>query len=251
MPDPVTLIQTSDLHGKFPDESANRIRAERDASPNPLLVDSGDAAGAGNLGLRPHEPAFEVLGSLGYAAMALGNREAHLWQSVLEKKLAPLRLPVLCANLRCARPPGPVRPSLLVARGGARIAFFGLTVPMITGAMWCRHLTDLLFEDPTATARALVPQLRAGADLVVLLSHLGLKEDLRLAARVPGIDLILGGHSHIETHSPERANGTLVLQPGGWGRFFTRVDVGWEGRRPQLAGRLLTLSPHDTAPPAA
>lgn len=240
----VTLLQTSDLHGKLPPESAARLAALRHERAVDFLVDSGDVVGAGNLGVRPHEPIWEAFNSLEYTAMAVGNREAHLWRSVMATKIAPARCPVLCANLEVRAGPNPTLSHIVApAADGTRVAFFGLTIPMITRAMWARHISDLLFAPPLQTAEELAPSLRAEADLVVLLSHLGLREDRRLAERVPGIDVILGGHSHIDLHKPERIGGTAIFQPGGFGRYATLVtcERGDEGGPWRIEGHLEPL----------
>ncbi|MBW3622083.1 MAG: metallophosphoesterase [Armatimonadetes bacterium] len=227
----VTLLQTSDLHGKLPPESAARLASLKAEAGVDFLVDSGDVVGAGNLGYRPHEPVWETFNPLGYTAMAVGNRDAHLWRSVFEKKVAPAACPVLCANLEVRAGRNPTRSHLIRETAeGVRVAFFGLTVPMITREMGSRHLSDLLFHPPRDVAKEWVPRLRKEADLVVLLSHLGLREDHRLAKAVPGIDLILGGHSHIELHRPDREGETAICQPGGFGRYATLVRCDREGR---------------------
>lgn len=221
----VSLLQTSDLHGRLPRESAERLAALRRSEDVDFLVDSGDVVGAGNLGYRPDEPIWETFNALGYAAMAVGNREAHLWRSVFAAKIAPANCPVLCANLEVLSGPSPVRAHLIrETEAGVKVAFLGLTVPMITKKMRVSAMSDLLFHPPIETARAWVPRLRRDADLVILLSHLGLREDKKLAAAVPGIDAILGGHSHIDLHQPERVGETAIFQPGGFGRYASLVN---------------------------
>ncbi|HEY3282595.1 MAG TPA: metallophosphoesterase [Armatimonadota bacterium] len=223
---PVTLLHTSDLHGRLTPGAEERLAGLLKEHPSALLFDSGDACGAGNLGYRPHEPSLEALSRLGCRAMAAGNREAHLWRVVMEKKLAAARFPVLCANLTCRSGPSPCHSCVTVdTSGGARLGVFGLTVPMITRTMFSRHLSDLLFEDPIATARELVPRLRQEHDALVLLSHLGLKRDREIAEAVPGIDVILGGHSHVELQVPERVGDTALFQPGAHGLWASLVTM--------------------------
>jgi 2',3'-cyclic-nucleotide 2'-phosphodiesterase (5'-nucleotidase family) len=229
----VVLLQTSDLHGKLPASSASRLAALKEEENVDFLVDSGDVVGAGNLGIRPNEPIWDTFNPLGYTAMAVGNREAHVWRSAFAQKIAPARCPVLCANLEVRSGPPLTQTHLIrAAKDGTTVAFFGLTVPMITREMWSRCLSDLLFHPPRPVAEEWVPRLRAEADLVVLLSHLGLREDRHLAETVPGIDVILGGHSHIDLHKPERVGQTAIFQPGGFGKYASlvgcvREDDGW------------------------
>jgi 2',3'-cyclic-nucleotide 2'-phosphodiesterase (5'-nucleotidase family) len=220
----VILLQTSDLHGKLPKASAARLQSLKEEAGVDFLVDSGDVVGAGNLGVRPSEPIWETFNGLSYTAMAVGNREAHVWRSAFAQKIAPANCPVLCANLEVRSGPNPTRAHLIApAKDGTKVAFFGLTTPMITREMWSSSLSDLLFRPPRQVAEEWIPCLRAEADLVILLSHLGLREDRKLAEAVPGIDVILGGHSHIDLHKPERIGETAIFQPGGFGKYASLV----------------------------
>jgi 2',3'-cyclic-nucleotide 2'-phosphodiesterase (5'-nucleotidase family) len=94
--------------------------------------------------------------------------------------------------------------------------------------------------DPVAVAAALVPELRRDADVMIVLSHAGLDDDRRMAARVPGIDVIVGGHSHtlleapVVVLNPANANGyrgTAIVQAGSKGRWLGRTTVHFEGPR--------------------
>src|SRR5205085_2533483 len=95
---------------------------------------------------------------------------------------------------------------------------------------------DLKMEPPIETARRLVPELRKQADLVIAVTHIGVIEDRQLAAEVPGIDIIVGGHSHTllpqplliphlrsgDTHS---VNGTIIVQDFQWAGTLGRLDL--------------------------
>jgi 2',3'-cyclic-nucleotide 2'-phosphodiesterase (5'-nucleotidase family) len=127
-----------------------------------------------------------------------------------------------------------------------RVVVFGLTVPMITERMTVRHASPYVFDDPLVTAARFVPQLHNAyrPDLLVVLSHIGIGQDRKLAETVPGIDLIIGGHTHDVLECGERVGDTLLVQAGSHGRFWGRVDVlpaSDTSSRPQLAASLLPL----------
>ncbi|GMA57881.1 2',3'-cyclic-nucleotide 2'-phosphodiesterase (5'-nucleotidase family) [Alicyclobacillus sacchari] len=113
---------------------------------------------------------------------------------------------------------------------GVRIGTFGLTPKY-----------DLPYEmlqvrplDPFACARTAVASLRsAGANIIVCLSHLGLRDDRRLAATVPGIDAILGGHSHESMPKAEYVEKTAIFQPGKHASAFGHTVIEWDGERVQ------------------
>jgi 2',3'-cyclic-nucleotide 2'-phosphodiesterase (5'-nucleotidase family) len=133
-----------------------------------------------------------------------------------------------------ARPgvPVPTRRWLTLERAGVRIALIGLSVPMFTRGMWSQVLCDYLYEDPVVTARALVRELRPQYDLLVALTHLGLREDQALAASVPEIDVVIGGHSHSDLEKPVWVGRTPILHTTAYaasvGRACLERDAeGW------------------------
>ena len=219
------LIHTNDFHHRLTDEGIARLQetlSDRTAPPT-LYLDAGDAVKAGNVGVSPlGEPTLRAMTALGCAAMTLGNREFHVSRPLFAKKIADAGFPVLSANLRSKTPGGSVPTVASVVRevGGVRVGVFGLTVPMVTERMAARHLSDFLFDDPISTAKLQVADLRERAEIVILLSHLGLRTDERLAETVDGIDLIVGGHSHVVLAEPKLIGKTSIVQAGCHARWF-------------------------------
>jgi len=243
------ILHTNDFHNGLTDAGAARLRAAIDGLNGApyLLLDAGDAVRAGNVGVSLlGEPILDRMSALGYHAMTMGNREFHFLHGALEAKIRQARFPVLCANVR-ARKEGeaslPVMPSVAFAVGGRRVVVFGLTVPMITARMRVAAVSAFLFDDPVATAGRLVPELRPDADLLVALTHIGLREDERLARSVPGIDLIIGGHSHNKLPEPQMVEGTPIVQAGWHAHLYGHVTVapGENGAPPGIAGALHPL----------
>jgi 2',3'-cyclic-nucleotide 2'-phosphodiesterase (5'-nucleotidase family) len=136
----------------------------------------------------------------------------------------------------------------------SRIAFFGLMTRDLTSIVSTRPNAGVAVGDPVAIAKALVPKLRREADVVVCLSHMGLDADRELAERVPGIDVIIGGHSHIALKRPILVNngtpngyhGTVIAQAGSRGEYLGRTVLYTENDRPvRFAGKLLSVRPAD------
>jgi 5'-nucleotidase len=88
------------------------------------------------------------------------------------------------------------------------------------------EMFGLHMPDFVAVARELVRTLRAeGAAPIALLSHLGLNDDRKVAASVPGLDLIIGGHSHSLLPEGEMVNGVLIAQAGNYAEGVGRVEL--------------------------
>ena len=240
-----TILHTSDFHNRLTPAKAQHLARLKAEAPDALLLDSGDAIGAGNLGFRPRgEPALRLMTEAGYDAMAMGNRESHPTRAVLERKLADAGFPVLAANLMAKRQPLPEKVrSHIIKRlpNGLRVAVVGLAPQITRPDSWWGRVTDYVFADPEKTAAGLVRKLRPEADLVILLTHLGPGWDRRLAA-VPGVDLVLGGHGHVEIMPPEQVGAAYVAHPGAYAEAVARiaVEVG-DGKVERVAGELIAL----------
>lgn len=150
------------------------------------------------------------------------------------------------------------RPYSIRRVGGWNVALFGLTTSDITHIVSVRPNGGVAVANPETVAEQLVPELRRQADLVICISHIGIVADRALAERVPGIDLIVGGHSHtrldvpvlVRNSTPNGYHGTVIAQAGAWGEFVGRVALYMEGRRPiGYAGRLIPVRVSDGVDP--
>ena len=90
------------------------------------------------------------------------------------------------------------------------------------------------FLNEAATLRALLPEVRRRADVVVLLTHCGLEEDRELARQFPEVPLILGGHSHTLLRRSVQVGGTHIVQSGSRGTAVSVVRVQLIASPPQL-----------------
>ena len=238
------ILHTNDFHAHLTEAGAARLRAAvagLNGEPY-LLLDAGDAVKAGNIGVSPFgEPILETMSALGYHAMTMGNREFHVWQAALETKIAQAKFPVLCANVRPRTAATlPVQPNVTFTVGGLRVAVFGVTVPMVTERMKIATLSSFVFDDPIATAKNQVAELRPYADILIALTHIGLTQDKRLAEAVSGIDLIIGGHSHNVLTEPEIICEIPIVQTGSHAHFYGHVALTADDKGVRLRQASLT-----------
>jgi 2',3'-cyclic-nucleotide 2'-phosphodiesterase (5'-nucleotidase family) len=244
----IHILHTNDFHNHLTDEQAARIVAARAELRESLLLDSGDAVSAGNVGVRPGgEPILERMSEAGYDAMTLGNREFHVAETLLRHKIRRAQFPILCANIRWREDRGdglPVQPFIIKGLPcGLSVGVIGVTVPMVTRRMAARVVSAFVFDDPVESVRALVPRLRREVDILVALTHIGIRDDERLANACPELDLIVGGHSHIALSVPETVNGVPIVHAGWYGRYLGHVSAEFDGGllRETVQGRLTML----------
>lgn len=125
------------------------------------------------------------------------------------------------------------RPYVVREVGGLRVGVIGQAFPYTPVSHPRKFVPDLTFGIKEDRVQALAGRLRDAerADVVVLLSHNGLSVDLKLASRVSGLDVILGGHTHDGVPRPIEVGKTLVVSSGSHGKFLSRLDLDVQGRR--------------------
>jgi len=242
-----------------------RARAEVEDGAS-VLFDNGDfLQGTPISDLTPHagqawqgaHPVLLAMNGLGYDAASLGNHEFNFGLDWLQKTLPEAGFPIVCANAALRSGPTPeddetlCPPWHMLTRKlrddsgnitTLRIGVLGLVPPQIM--TWDHtHLTGrLTCRDMVEAARAWVPVIRAaGADLVIALAHTGIGEGpdrpmmenaAQALARVPGIDALVGGHSHRIYPDPDkdrpphdRLNGMPFVKPGFRGSHLGVLDL--------------------------
>jgi len=238
----VTILHVNDSHGRLGGLSVDgrrvggvarlataveRVRRQSTAQ-RVFLVHCGDEFSRGDALTQRTAGAANVaiMNRLRYDLLVPGNGEFYNGVATLRRRIAEASFPVLAANVELADGCPLAERYIIEQAGPVRLAFFGLCTV---------HKSDdveksLRALDAMATARALVPQLRSRADAVVAVTHLGLRQDQRLAGAVGGIDVILGGHSHNALHHGFRGEGpagqeVLICQAGDQYRYCGRVDL--------------------------
>lgn len=251
------VLGTTDMHGNvMPQDTytlapenkgwaklATLIRQLKAENPNTLLIDSGDTIQGEPINyvrtrLRPDlpEPSIAVMNELGYSAMAVGNHDFNFGLEVLRGVEKQAKFPFLSANTLYVKGGKPAfAPWTKVKVGEVTVLIVGFTTPWIPKWEEPENYPGLAFQDIVESAKALIPRLREKekADVVIVTMHSGLgslpgqsgdeNAALRLADQVPGIDLILSGH----THSPIsiQQKGVPILQAWAHGRALSVAEL--------------------------
>ncbi len=139
-------------------------------------------------------------------------------------------------------------PYVIKTLQSARIAVIGQAFPYTPIANPRHFIPDWQFGIQEQNLQAVINQIktRKAADVIVLLSHNGLDVDLKLASRIGGLDVILGGHTHDALPKPvliDNPGGkTWVSNAGSHGKFLAVLDLAvGNGRLKSLNYRLLPV----------
>ncbi|MFY0567929.1 bifunctional metallophosphatase/5'-nucleotidase [Archangium lansingense] len=209
-----------------------RIRAERGGEV--LVLDAGDTIqGSGAAALTEGSALTEPLNAIGFDGAIPGNWEVVYGPAVLRQRARELNYPLFAANLRDAQSGERLFPPYLVKEvGGVKVAVVGFTDPDVPRRQPPGYSKGLRYDGPEELP-ALVREVREreGAQVVLLMTHVGLAKAVGLASRVPGVDVHLSGDTHERTYVPIEQAGSWVVEPGAFGSFLGRLDL-WveEGR---------------------
>ncbi|QQO14493.1 thiosulfohydrolase SoxB [Bradyrhizobium diazoefficiens] len=224
----------------------DRLRSDA-GDKHSMLVDGGDLwQGTGLANVMQGRDMVEVANLLGIEAMT-GHWEFTYGEQALRDNLARFKGEFLAQNVFLTeeaafndaaafdKASGRVfKPSVIKELGSRRVAIIGQAFPYVPIAHPKRFTPDWTFGIREEELQKHVDGLRGAdkVDAVILLSHNGMDVDLKLASRVNGIDVILGGHTHDAVPQPipvKNAGGTtLVTNAGSNGKFLGVLDLALE-----------------------
>ncbi|MHC0052588.1 thiosulfohydrolase SoxB [Actibacterium sp. D379-3] len=202
----------------------NAIRADR---PDALLLDGGDTWHGSYTCLKTDaQDMVNVMNALKPDAMT-SHWEFTLGVDRVNEIVEGLDFAFLGANIFDNEWDEPAyEPYKMFERGGAKVAVIGQAFPYLPIANPKYMFPGLSFGVREERMNEVVQEVRdAGADLVVVLSHNGFDVDRKMAAQVPGIDVILTGHTHDALPEPVMVGGTMLIASGSNGKFVTRLDL--------------------------
>ncbi len=236
----IRIYHTSDLHDRR--GFAPRLNALRGERPG-FYFDCGDSLRGSQTVYHRQEPVMAELDAAGVDAQSIGNREFHYLFPLLRARAARMNHPLVCTNLRDVKGRElPFVPSLTFERDGVRIHVVGLLVMQYpVGSPWERAF-GWRFLDPWDAIEPYARSVSEG-EMLVVLSHVGLRLDRELARRVPRIDLLLGGHSHDTLPEPEYAGNVPIVHAGPYGRFVSRTELEYDPASRRFVVRDFALVP--------
>ncbi len=234
MTESIHILHTNDIHSHL--EHWPRIRrwllAEqkkwRQTGATVVTLDIGDAMDR----VHPLTEAtngqanVNLFNQIGYDAVTIGNNEGiGNSQAQLNQLYDKANFDVVLANLRDRKtnqpPKWALRTKIITTAAGTRIALFGLTAPYISTYRpngWEPELAQQVLP-------GLLAELAGKADVLVLLSHLGLDVDKWIAKNFPAITVIIGSHTHHLLVNGLLINGSLLAAAGRYGQYIGHITL--------------------------
>lgn len=255
MTDHLTLLQMNDSHGYLEPHPelfyaggepvyrtaggyariAALIGEIRDARRDEVLAfDCGDTIHGTYPAVQSKgEALVPVLNALGFDAMT-AHWEFAYGPEQFRKVAGRLDYPVLAVNCYDDATGDPVfAPYMVCETGGLEVGVIGIAATIVDKVMPRSFSEGIRFTLGNAELPEHIAHLRneEGVDLVVVISHLGFPQEVKLAGEVDGIDVLLSGHTHNRLFEPAVVNDTVIIQSGCHGSFLGRLDLTVENRR--------------------
>ncbi|WP_409251773.1 bifunctional metallophosphatase/5'-nucleotidase [Bacillus sp. SCS-153A] len=219
------ILHTNDLHSHFKQfgKAASLIRKLKDK--HTLLLDGGDFADFKSIELQGTRgaAAIELLESVGYDALTIGNNETFNGVDTLEYMAASSKVPFISNNLlkKGKTPIEGVVSSAIIERNGLRIFITGSSPDL-------GDFNDGLGVHISSFKKALIEEMhrhKGKYDLCIVLNHVGTFADKDLAEEVEGIDIIISAHDHQLYPQAEIIKGTIMNSAGCYGEYVGRIEI--------------------------
>lgn len=177
---------------------------------------------------------IKLLNQLKYDAVTIGNNEGiTLSHEDLDELYDEAAFPVIVSNLyaKDGNRPKWVKPYyILQTESGLKLAVLGVTV-------FYEKFYELLgwkVTNPFESVQSVLDEVRNQADIIILMSHLGISDDEWMAETFPDIDIILGGHTHHVLPNGKRINDCTLACAGKYGQWIGHIEISVQRETKQI-----------------
>ncbi|RXT05724.1 bifunctional UDP-sugar hydrolase/5'-nucleotidase [Ammoniphilus sp. CFH 90114] len=192
---------------------------------------------------------IEIMNATGYQFASVGNNEGLTFpKDIFLSFYDEAKFQVICANLidsETNQLPRLMKPYFIQQVGPLRVCWISVTAPFPV-----YDLLGWIVMDPISTVQEIVTDVRDQVDLVVLLSHTGLRMDHQFAQEVKGIDIILGAHTHDLLETGIHVEDTFIIQTGKFGQYLGQTTVEFDTQTKGIISIKGTCHPTQSFPAA-
>ncbi|MEK3899529.1 S-layer homology domain-containing protein [Paenibacillus sp. FSL R7-0179] len=273
------VLHTNDTHSHLENITKRTSAISSERTGNTVLLDAGDVF-SGTLYFNQFKGQADIkfMNNIGYDAMTFGNHEFDMNKEnpeILRNFVTAAKFPFASSNIdfttkgseladlyhemtgiletdetKSTAKDGHIYPSVIKDVYGEKVGIFGLTTEDTVGL--ASPGDKIIFKDHVDSAKRTVKALEdQGINKIIAVTHLGYTVDQELAKAVPGIDIIVGGHSHTKIDNPPTPvviAGTdkkvLIVQTGEYSQFLGELDVTFndQGEVKAYQGKLLDVN---------
>ena len=202
---------------------------------NTFIIDTGDMFQGSELSVKTTGKAFvPILNAMNYDLYLPGNWEVIYGKKNMQTLMGSLNAPKICANMYHDLGEGKkgelvFQPYHIWNVAGAKIGFVGYTDPLVPIRQSPNYSKGIIYTKPEENLAHYIDVLKnqEQCSFIILLSHLGLSQQLALAnmPECEGIDYILGGDTHERVRKPIQCKYAKVVEPGAFGSFIGKLDL--------------------------
>ncbi|MDD3014857.1 MAG: bifunctional UDP-sugar hydrolase/5'-nucleotidase [Candidatus Gastranaerophilales bacterium] len=245
----LTILHTNDVHGRLePFQYRNLknlsggiagraalIKDIKNTNKYVLTVDAGDIA-QGTLFFKFFNgiPDMQLMSDIGYDVAAPGNHEFDKGLDVFGQMTNAAKFPFVCANISFKDNKNIKFDKYVIKDfGNFKIGVIGIIAENLKVMTLLGDSVKV--SDPVKELKKIIGKIKLEVDLIVVLSHQGVENDIRLAKAVPEINVIIGGHSHTLLTKPviirHGNNKTIIVQSGEQGIYLGRIDLKFSSKK--------------------
>lgn len=230
----IVIYHSNDLHSRL-EQAAKIITMINDGrqlygAEHVIAVDLGDHMDRARMETEGTDGQLHqaLLNAAAYDVITIGNNEGLTFTSQQLDRIynGSNSFQVICCNLKQqdGQLPAWLARSTIVERSGIKVGFIAAT------ANFSDFYTLMGWEttDPLPQIKQEAERLRTECDVIVLMSHLGIRYDQQIADEIPHIDVILGSHTHHLFDPPEYRNGVLMCAAEKFGSYLGKVRIAYD-----------------------
>lgn len=259
------ILHTNDIHGRAVPDSYNKLMGftavsalKKDleaAGAKVILLDAGDTLhGLPFATLTKGSNIVKLMNAIGYDAMTPGNHDFNYGSDTLLALAKTMEFPLLSSNIT-VKSTGKnfLQDSTIIEENGVKYGIFGVSTPETAIKTNPKNVSTIKFNNPIDAAKKEVTALKkAGADVIVALSHLGTDKSSeftsdKLAKEVDGINLIVDGHSHSVYEAGLKVDDTLIVSTGQYIQNIGGVIIDKDGN---MEADLVNIADYTKTDPA-
>lgn len=232
----LTILHTNDLHARISPLDTHKggfayvaaaIRRERENCRDCILLNAGDLVQGSPVSTIFHGlPVYEIGNLLGFDAATLGNHEFDYGWMQTRKFVQIAKYPIVSSNIVNGKGEAfTPKPYAILKVNGLRVAVLGAMTESLGTLTTPKLVEDWHTLPLVATVSKYAAELKARADIVVLLAHITAEEEQAVLDSVPDVSVIISGHVHRGIDKPLEKDGRVMVRVKGYGEELGRLEL--------------------------